>query len=136
MPADMSGSVIETLGKRKGTMVDMAPHGSQTKMIFEKDLHFKKVFRYLSKYINMNKLFKALNDETRRDIIEMLKERDMNAGEIAEAFNISKPSISHHLDILKQADLITVEKKGQFMEYSLNATILEELLSWILTIKK
>ncbi|MBA4745061.1 MAG: winged helix-turn-helix transcriptional regulator [Muricauda sp.] len=84
----------------------------------------------------MNSLFKALNDETRREIVELLKEKDMNAGEIAERFQISKPSISHHLDILKQANLVTSEKKGQFMEYSLNTTILEDLLNWILTLKK
>ncbi|MCB0374070.1 MAG: winged helix-turn-helix transcriptional regulator [Muricauda sp.] len=84
----------------------------------------------------MNSLFKALNDETRRQIVELLKEKDMNAGEIAERFNISKPSISHHLDILQRADLITGEKKGQFVEYSLNTTILEDLLNWILTLKK
>lgn len=83
----------------------------------------------------MNSLFKALNDETRRQIVELLKERDMNAGEIAEHFNISKPSISHHLDILKRADLITSEKKGQFVEYSLNTSILEDLINWILTLK-
>ncbi|SDQ09881.1 autorepressor SdpR family transcription factor [Flagellimonas zhangzhouensis] len=84
----------------------------------------------------MNSLFKALNDETRRQIVELLKEKDMNAGEISERFNISKPSISHHLDILRQADLVTSEKKGQFVEYSLNTTILEDLLNWILTLKK
>jgi len=84
----------------------------------------------------MNSLFKALNDETRRKIIELLKDNDMNAGEIAGKFKISKPSISHHLDILKRADLITSEKKGQFIEYSLNTTILEDLMSWILTLKK
>jgi DNA-binding transcriptional ArsR family regulator len=84
----------------------------------------------------MNSLFKALNDVTRRKIIELLKEKDMNAGEIARKFKISKPSISHHLDILKRADLITSEKKGQFIEYSLNTTILEDLLNWVLTLKK
>ena len=84
----------------------------------------------------MNSLFKALNDETRRQIVELLKEKDMNAGEIADRFNISKPSISHHLDILKRADLITSEEKGQFVEYSLNTSILEDLLNWILTLKK
>ena len=84
----------------------------------------------------MNALFKALNDETRRRILELLKEKDMNAGEIADKFNISKPSISHHLDILKRADLITSEKKGQFVEYSLNTSILEDLTNWILTLKK
>ncbi len=84
----------------------------------------------------MNSIFKALNDETRRSIIELLKDKDMNAGEIADEFDISKPSISHHLDILKRADLITSEKKGQFVKYSLNTTILEDLLSWIITLKK
>jgi ArsR family transcriptional regulator len=84
----------------------------------------------------MNSLFKALNDETRRQIVDLLKEKDMNAGEIADEFNISKPSISHHLDILKRADLIIGEKKGQFIVYSLNTTILEDLLNWILILKK
>lgn len=84
----------------------------------------------------MNYLFKALNDETRRQIIELLKAKDMNAGEISDRFNISKPSISHHLDILKRADLITSEKRGQFVEYSLNTSILEDLLNWILLLKK
>lgn len=84
----------------------------------------------------MNSLFKALNDETRRQIIELLKDKDMNAGDIADRFQISKPSISHHLDILKRADLITSEKKGQFIQYSLNTSILEDLLSWVLTLKK
>ncbi len=84
----------------------------------------------------MNSLFKALNDETRRQIIDLLKDKDMNAGEISNHFNISKPSISHHLDILKRADLISSVKKGQFIQYSLNTSILEDLLSWILTLKK
>ncbi len=83
----------------------------------------------------MNQVFKALNDETRRRIIELLKDRDLNAGEIAEEFNISKPSISHHLDILKRASLVSSEKKGQFVEYSLNTTILEDLLTWIMDLK-
>tara|TARA_R110000868_G_scaffold189943_1_gene433526 strand:- start:3267 stop:3521 length:255 start_codon:yes stop_codon:yes gene_type:complete len=84
----------------------------------------------------MNLLFKALNDETRRQILELLKENDLTAGEIADAFNISKPSISHHLDILKRANLVTSIKKGQFVEYTLNTTILEDVLKWIITLKK
>ena len=84
----------------------------------------------------MNSVFKALNDPTRRHILDLLKEKDLNAGQIAEKFNISKPSISHHLDILKRADLITSEKKGQFVEYSLNTTILDDLLNWIISLKK
>lgn len=84
----------------------------------------------------MNSIFKALNDETRREILDLLKVKDLSAGEIADYFNISKPSISHHLDILKQADLISSEKKGQFVIYSLNTTIMEDVLQWILTLKK
>jgi DNA-binding transcriptional ArsR family regulator len=60
----------------------------------------------------MNSFFKALNDGTRREILSMLKEKDMTAGEIAEKFNISKPSISHHLDLLRQADLVSSVKKA------------------------
>ena len=84
----------------------------------------------------MNDIFKALNDATRREILELLKHKDLSAGEIADAFNISKPSISHHLDILKRADLITSEKNGQFIIYSINTTIMEDVLQWILTFKK
>ena len=84
----------------------------------------------------MNDIFKALNDATRREILELLRQKDMSAGEIADAFNISKPSISHHLDILRRADLITSEKKGQFIIYSINTTIMEDVLQWILTFKK
>ncbi len=83
----------------------------------------------------MNALFKALNDQTRRKILELLKERDMTAGEIAGKFEMTKPSISHHLDLLKRAGLITGEKKGQFVVYTLNTSILEDLLTWILTLK-
>jgi ArsR family transcriptional regulator, arsenate/arsenite/antimonite-responsive transcriptional repressor len=84
----------------------------------------------------MNSIFKALNDETRREILELLKVKDLSAGEIADYFNISKPSISHHLDILKRADLISSEKQGQFVIYSLNTTVMEDVLKWILTFKK
>src|SRR6185436_5848474 len=81
-----------------------------------------KVFRHLSKYI-MNIIFKALNDATRREILELLKEKEMTAGEIAEKFHISWPSVSHHLDLLKQAKLVTSEKEGQYVYYSLNTTV-------------
>jgi DNA-binding transcriptional ArsR family regulator len=84
----------------------------------------------------MNAVFKALNDVTRREILVLLKDKEMQAGEIAAYFAISKPSISHHLDILRQADLIASEKKGQFVIYSINTTIMEDVLQWILTFKK
>ncbi len=79
----------------------------------------------------MNHLFQALSDPTRRKILDMLKKKDLTAGEIADAFNISKPSISHHLDILKRANLVAAEKQGQFITYSINTTELDELLKWI-----
>lgn len=84
----------------------------------------------------MNAVFRALNDATRREILELLKTENLTAGAISNRFSMSKPSISHHLDILKQADLISAEKKGQFIIYSINTTIVEDLLQWLLTFKK
>mgnify|MGYP003639241899 FL=1 len=84
----------------------------------------------------MKDIFKALNDDTRREILDLLKKQDLTAGEIADNFNISKPSISHHLDILQRADLISGEKKGQFIHYSINTTILDDVFTWLLTLKK
>lgn len=83
----------------------------------------------------MNIVFKALNDPTRREILEMLQVKDLTAGEIAEKFNISFPSISHHLDLLKQAKLVTSEKEGQFVYYSLNTTVVDEIMKWFLQFK-
>jgi ArsR family transcriptional regulator len=98
-------------------------------------LKYQKVFRHLSKYINLNALFKALNDPTRREILELLKEKDLTAGEIADQFNISKPSISHHLDLLRQAGLVVSVKEGQFICYSLNTTVMDEMLKWIINLQ-
>jgi len=84
----------------------------------------------------MNVLFKALNDQTRREIVELLKTKDMTAGEIADHFNISKPSISHHLDLLRQADIVSSVKQGQFIYYSLNTTVFDEIISWVLGLQK
>ena len=83
----------------------------------------------------MNTLFKALNDPTRREILELLKEKDLTAGEIADQFNISKPSISHHLDLLRQAGLVVSVKEGQFIYYSLNTTVMDEMLKWIISLQ-
>lgn len=80
----------------------------------------------------MNIVFKALNDPTRREILELLKEKDLTAGEIAGEFNISKPSISHHLDLLKQAGLVESMKEGQYIYYSLNTTVMDDIFKWFL----
>jgi ArsR family transcriptional regulator, arsenate/arsenite/antimonite-responsive transcriptional repressor len=84
---------------------------------------------------DLNTLFKALNDSTRREILELLKEKDLTAGEIADQFNISKPSISHHLDLLRQAGLVVSVKEGQFIYYSLNTTVMDEMLKWIINLQ-
>ncbi len=83
----------------------------------------------------MNIVFKALNDPTRREILELLQRGDLTAGEIVEQFHISGPSISHHLDLLKQAGLVTAEKEGQFIYYSLNTTVVDEIMKWFLQFK-
>jgi ArsR family transcriptional regulator, arsenate/arsenite/antimonite-responsive transcriptional repressor len=83
----------------------------------------------------LTNFFKALNDPIRREILELLKNGDLTAGEIADQFNITKPSISHHLDILKQADLVTAVKEGQFIYYSINTTVIDEMLKWFLQFK-
>jgi DNA-binding transcriptional ArsR family regulator len=79
----------------------------------------------------LNIVFKALNDPIRRDILTLLKKGDMTAGEIADHFQIGKPTISHHLDLLRQADLVSSRKDGQFVVYSLSTTVLDEILQWM-----
>jgi ArsR family transcriptional regulator len=83
----------------------------------------------------LNLLFKALNDPTRRAILELLKTRDMTAGDIADQFDMSKPSISHHLELLKRADLVIAIKDGQFIFYSINTTVMDEIMKWLMQFK-
>ena len=82
----------------------------------------------------INETSKALSDVTRRKIIRLLRERDLTAGEIAEHFNMTKPSISHHLNSLKQARLVLDERHGQHIVYSLNTTVVQEVMGWFLEI--
>lgn len=84
----------------------------------------------------MGDVFKALSDSTRREILNLLKDGPKNAGEIADQFNMTKPSISHHLSILKQAGLIEDERQGQQIIYNLNSTVFQELLSWFYSFKE
>ena len=79
----------------------------------------------------MTKLFRALDDPTRRRILELLRERELNVGEIGQHFVMSLPSISYHLDLLRQADLVVSEKRGQFVHYTLNTSVLDETLAWL-----
>ncbi len=79
----------------------------------------------------MDSLFKALNDPTRRRILDLLRKRSLTAGEIADACEVSKPTISHHLDLLKRAELIDEERAGQFRHYHLNTSVVEDVLVWL-----
>jgi ArsR family transcriptional regulator, arsenate/arsenite/antimonite-responsive transcriptional repressor len=85
--------------------------------------------------MKINLVYKALADPTRRDILNLLKNKDLTAGEIADHFRISKPSISHHLNLLKQAELVHAEKKGQYIYYSINTTVLQDVLTWLLSLQ-
>lgn len=77
--------------------------------------------------------FKALADPTRRRILELLRAEDLTAGELADHFDMTKPSISHHLNTLKAAQLVSVHREGQNLVYSLNTTVLQDLMSWFYT---
>lgn len=76
----------------------------------------------------MNDVWSALSDATRREILTMLRDRDMTAGEIADRFALSKPTVSHHLNILKQAGLIVGEKQAQTITYRLNTTVFQDFM--------
>lgn len=80
----------------------------------------------------LSKTLSALADPTRRKILQMLGKRDLSAGEIGAEFNISPPSISHHLNVLKNADLVVAQRQGQNIIYSMNASIVQEMLQQLL----
>lgn len=79
-----------------------------------------------------DKMFKALSDPNRRKILKLLREKDMSVSEMLKHFAFTQASLSHHLDVLKRADLVLDERKGQFVFYSLNVSVFEELVSGIL----
>ena len=77
-----------------------------------------------------NEAFKALADPTRREILALLRRGEMTAGALAERFDMTKPSMSHHFTVLKDADLITSRREGQQIWYGLNTTVVEDLMAW------
>ena len=80
--------------------------------------------------------FKALADPTRREILRLLAGGSMSAGDIAKSFDISKPSLSHHFNLLKQADLVRTHRAGQNIIYTLNTTVLEDTARVVLELFK
>jgi len=84
---------------------------------------------------SMQDTLQALADPTRREILNLLKQSRMSAGEISNHFSISGAAVSRHLSVLKEADLIRDEREGKYIYYELNATVLEEILLWISELK-
>lgn len=85
--------------------------------------------------MSMQDMLQALADPTRREILNLLKQSRMSAGEISNHFSISGAAVSRHLSVLKEADLIRNEREGKYIYYELNATVLEEILLWISELK-
>lgn len=86
--------------------------------------------------MSMQDTLQALADPTRREILNLLKQSRMSAGEISNHFSISGAAVSRHLSVLKEADLIRDEREGKYIYYELNATVLEEILLWISELKE
>jgi ArsR family transcriptional regulator, arsenate/arsenite/antimonite-responsive transcriptional repressor len=78
-------------------------------------------------------VFKALGDPTRRQILDLLKARDLSAGDLAAGFDMTKASVSHHLSLLKQAGLVRVRREGQHQIYTLHTTVFQEAMQWMMS---
>ena len=77
-----------------------------------------------------NAAFKAISDPTRREILRLLRRGEMTAGDLAERFDMTKPTMSHHFSVLKEADLLTSRRDGQQIWYGLNTTVVQDLMAW------
>jgi DNA-binding transcriptional ArsR family regulator len=80
--------------------------------------------------MDSSQTFRALADPTRREILDLLGRGEMTAGALAEKFDMSKPSMSHHFAVLKDADLITSRREGQQIWYALNTTVVQDVMAW------
>ena len=78
--------------------------------------------------------FKALSDPTRRKILELLGDGDLTAGEIAAHFDMSNATLSHHLDVLRETGLVSSERHGRHIVYSLETTVLQDIIAWFYNI--
>jgi len=83
----------------------------------------------------MTETLKALSDPVRRRILDMLKDKQLNAGEIAAGFDLTDATISHHLSVLKNAGLIDSTRHGTFIIYSLNTSVFEDIMNWMMNLK-
>ena len=80
----------------------------------------------------MDNVFKALSDPTRREILRLLSRGEKTAGELASKFDMAKPSMSHHFAVLKDAELISSRREGQQIWYSLNTTVVQDAIGWVM----
>lgn len=80
--------------------------------------------------MSSNEAFKALADPTRREILALLRKGERTAGDLAEKFDMTKPSMSHHFMVLKEADLVASRREGQQIWYGLNTTVVQDLMAW------
>lgn len=85
--------------------------------------------------MGLQQTLKALADPTRREILNLLKQGKLSAGEITDHFDITAAAISRHLSVLKEADLIEDTREGKYIFYELNASVLEEIMLWITDLK-
>lgn len=85
--------------------------------------------------MSFEETFKALSDPTRRQILQLLRSSRKSAGEIGEQFGLTGATISHHLNVLKSADLVTDEKEGRFIYYTLNTSVVEDIMLWLTQLK-
>lgn len=83
----------------------------------------------------MQDTLRALADPTRREILTLLRASPLTAGQISERFPVSAAAISRHLSVLKEADLVRDQREGKYIYYELNASVLEEILLWLTTLK-
>lgn len=83
----------------------------------------------------MQDTLRALADPTRREILTLLRAGPLTAGQIAERFPVSAAAVSRHLSVLKEADLVRDRREGKYIYYELNASVLEEILLWLTTLK-
>lgn len=81
--------------------------------------------------MSIGDLFKALSDQTRREILQLLKEKDLTPTEMLEKLSVTQPTLSHHLDILKRADLVHAEREGQFIRYSIDMTVFQRAMEYM-----
>ncbi|SPE34301.1 Transcriptional repressor SdpR (modular protein) [Acidobacteriia bacterium SbA2] len=83
-----------------------------------------------------NQAFKAIADPTRREILRLLRRGEMTAGDLAERFDMTKPTMSHHFAVLKEADLLTSRRDGQQIWYGLNTTVVQDLMAWAMDLMR